>query len=61
MKDAVTKSSPGHSVEQTRSSTWEVSGVAGDSEMERHSAASGTLVVVTISPTGSYCVESKVN
>ena len=51
MKDDVTKSSLRHSVEQTRSSTWEL--VVG-SEMDGHSPASGILVVltVTISHTG---------
>ena len=48
MKDDVTKSSLRHSVEQTRSSTWEL---GGGSE-ERHSPASEILVVLTISHTG---------
>ena len=49
MKDDVTKSSLRHSVEQTRSSTWEL---VKDSEVDRITPASLILVIQLTSATG---------
>ena len=56
MKDDVTKSSLQHSVEITRSSTWELE---GDSETDRNTAAKEINVVQTNLAIGKEIISTK--